>query len=99
MLPFINPEFAREMGIPFISNKELAQRAAALQYLTDLEEDLTIWDTCLEFDTDRQQVVCGHNVFEWIAFTERIEAAERAEERIAERKAKPAGVKASGPGA
>ena len=75
MLPFIDPEFARQLGIPFVSNEELAARSAALQYLSNLDEDLTVWDTTLEFDTDANQVVQGHNLFKWISLVERLDAA------------------------
>jgi hypothetical protein len=81
MLPFIDPEFARQLGIPFVSNEELAARAASLQYLSNLDEDLTVWDTTLEFDTDANQVVQGHNLFKWIAFTERLDALILTDER------------------
>lgn len=86
MFPQIDPEFARQMGIPFISTEELVEKAAALQYVSDLEEDITVWDTDLEFNTDTKQILHGRNLFPWITFTEGLDAANLADTYIAARK-------------
>jgi ABC-type branched-subunit amino acid transport system ATPase component len=57
-----------------------------LQYLSDLDEDLTVWDTELELDTDAGQVIRGRNLFKWIALTEGLDAALVADARVSARR-------------
>ena len=62
-----------------------ARRAQAYQYLSNLDEELTVWDTTLEYDAGSGTVNRGRNLFEWVSFVERLDAEIQAEVSVTSR--------------